>query len=142
MENWSKLVPELVVLDIKKSVEFWCRLIGFNIAYERVEDGFVYLDLNGAQIMLEQHNPSDREWETGKLEPPFGRGINFQIEVDDIHSILDRLKKANYPLFIPLEERWYRADDLEFGQLQFLVTDPDGYLLRLNQVLGERAIQQ
>jgi catechol 2,3-dioxygenase-like lactoylglutathione lyase family enzyme len=140
MENWSRLVPELVVLDIKKSVEFWCQLIGFNLVYERVEDGFVYLDLNGAQIMLEQHNRLDREWETAPLEAPFGRGINFQIEVDDIHVILDRLKNANYPLFVPLEEKWYRADELEFGQLQFLVTDPDGYLLRLNEVLGERRI--
>ena len=140
MENWSKLVPELIVRDINNSLEFWCHLIGFSVVYDRPEDKFAYLVLDGAQIMLEQYNELDREWETAPLEPPFGRGINFQIEVNDIKKIEERLKAANYPLFIPLEERWYRADDVEFGQLQFLVKDPDGYLLRLNEVLGEREI--
>jgi hypothetical protein len=35
-------------------------------------------------------------------------------------------------------EKWYRAGDRELGQRQFLVQDPDGYLLRFCQDLGER----
>ena len=33
----SKLVPELMVSDIQKSLHFWTSLIGFQIAYERPE---------------------------------------------------------------------------------------------------------
>ncbi len=38
------------------------------------------------------------------------------------------------------EEKWYRADKIEVGQRQFLVMDPDGYLLRLVMDLGERPL--
>jgi len=33
-------------------------------------------------------------------------------------------------------ERWYRRDNTAVGQRQFLVMDPDGYLLRFAQSLG------
>lgn len=136
--KWAALVPELVVSDLTASLQFWCDYLGFAILYDRPEESFAYLILGEAQVMLEQHDPTDHSWETGLMEKPYGRGINFQIEVEAVAPILERLKQANYPLFIPLEERWYRADDMEFGQQQFLVQDPDGYLLRLIEDLGER----
>ncbi|MCP1996455.1 VOC family protein [Flavobacterium sp. HSC-61S13] len=138
LDNWAKMVPELIVTDISRSLSFWCDLIGFTVSYDRPEEKFAYLNLQGAQIMLEQFNEHDRDWETAPLEAPFGRGINFQIEVPDIQLIIERLNQVNWPLFIPIEERWYVADEVELGQLQFLVKDPDGYLLRLIEDLGER----
>jgi len=138
MESWAKLVPELVVSDLEVSIRFWCDLIGFSVAYDRPEAGFVYLDLSGAQIMLEQRNTADDQWVTGPLEAPLGRGINFQIRVSALRPILDRLAKAGCPLFKEPEEAWYRADTVEFGQRQFLVMDPDGYLLRLTEFIGQR----
>ncbi|MDN3672998.1 VOC family protein [Flavobacterium branchiarum] len=140
IDNWAKLVPELIVRDLDKSLDFWCNIIGFSVAYDRPEEKFAYLNLNGAQIMLEQYNESDREWETAKLEVPFGRGINFQIEVEEMDTIIDKLALANWSLFIPVEVRWYAVNDVEFGQRQFLVKDPDGYLLRLIKDLGERPL--
>ena len=35
-------------------------------------------------------------------------------------------------------ESWYKGEGVEFGQLEFLVQDPDGYLLRFIQDIGER----
>ena len=67
-----------------------------------------------------------------------GRGINFQFEVDQIDSILNRLNVAQWPLCEALEVRWYRAETIEHGQRQFLVQDPDGYLLRFSEDLGEK----
>jgi len=55
--------------------------------------------------------------------------------------ILDRLAEAGWPLFMPVEDKWYRRDDSEVGQRQFVVADPDGYLLRLAQPLGRRALR-
>lgn len=136
--KWATLVPELVVSDIEESLKFWCDYLGFSILYERKEDFFAYLELNGAQVMLEQEDPTDQSWQTGAMEKTFGRGINFQIEVEAIAPILARLEQANYSVFIPVEEHWYRADAIEFGQKQFLVQDPDGYLVRLIEDLGER----
>lgn len=132
------LVPELIVSSLDRSLVFWRDLIGFRIAYARPEQGFAYLDLGGAQIMLEEFGKADRHWVTGKLAAPRGRGVNFQIAVDNIDGTLARLKAADWPLFMQPEEKWYRTGGVETGQRQFLVQDPDGYLLRLAVGLGER----
>ncbi|MDR3505271.1 MAG: VOC family protein [Acidocella sp.] len=135
MESWAKLVPELVVSDLEASLHFWRDLIGFSVAYDRPEAGFVYLDLDGAQVMLEQRSAADDQWVTGPLEAPLGRGINFQIEVPAVQPILDRLARAGWPLFMAPEDAWYRAGEIENGQRQFLVMDPDGWLA---EEIGER----
>ncbi|MCR2761969.1 VOC family protein [Microbacterium sp. zg.B48] len=134
------LVPELLVRDTLKSIQFWCGLCGFEIDYQRPEEGFAYVSLGSAHIMLEQRGVG-RNWITAPLEPPLGRGINFQISVPTVDPILTSLRDANYPLFMPPETKWYRIGDLdEAGVTQFLVTDPDGYLVRFQASLGHRPI--
>ncbi len=134
--QWAALVPELNVTDLARSLAFWCGLCGFHVAYGRPEQGFAYLERERLQVMLEVIAPDS--WITAPLEPPFGRGINLQLEVSLLATIETALQGAGWPLFRPLEERWYRVGPLEHGQRQFLVQDPDGYLLRFCQSLGER----
>lgn len=129
------LVPEFEVSDTGKSRDFYVRILGFAVLYDRPEQGFSYLGLGSAQIMLQ---PKSR-WSTGTLEQPFGRGINFQITTPDLGALLARLEGAGWPLFRPPEERWYRRGDEYVGVKQFLVQDPDGYLLRFSQRLGLRS---
>jgi len=83
-----------------------------------------------------------RTWMTGGLEYPLGRGINLQIEVPDVDKLLKRLYQNNISLFVELEEKWYRKDDVEVGNKQFLVQDPDGYLLRFFEDLGSRSLKK
>ena len=133
------LVPELSVTDYEASRHFWCNLVGFSLRYERPEEGFGYLVLGNAHLMLDQINQG-RTWATGALEPPLGRGINFEVQVENLDAALRRIKKAGGPIFVEPEEKWYRAGDIEIGVRQFLVQDPDGYLLRLQQEIGERPV--
>jgi catechol 2,3-dioxygenase-like lactoylglutathione lyase family enzyme len=137
LATWARLVPELSCRDFNRSLAFYTGTLGFRIAYER--EGFVYLDRDGAQIMLEQENDY---WTTGEREPPYGRGINFQIEVKNIKELLEQLKAHDIPLFRPVEDEWYRAGNSEVGNRQFLVQDPDGYLLRFFEDLGTRPITE
>ncbi|GAB1575822.1 bleomycin resistance protein [Bordetella petrii] len=134
----ARMVPELLVSDLSRSLAFWMDLCGFEIAYRREAEGFVYLDLDGAQFMLEERR-GDAYWITGPLEAPLGRGINFEIKVASIEPLLQRLAAAGWPLYRQQEERWYRSDAIEVGVRQFLVQDPDGYLLRFSARIGERA---
>lgn len=138
--EWQVLVPELNVTDIAVSLKFWCGLLGFNILYDRAEEGFAYLARENASVMLEQLGKDS--WHVGEMSRPFGRGINLQIHVSAVQPMLDSLAKADWPLYLPLRERWYRAGDMESGQLQFLVQDPDGYLLRFAEDLGERPLEK
>jgi catechol 2,3-dioxygenase-like lactoylglutathione lyase family enzyme len=127
------------VTDINASLRFWRSLCGFRITYDRSEEGFAYLDLHGAQIMLEERGRG-RNWITGPLEPPFGRGLNLEIRVPAITPIVESLANANWPLFMSPEEKWYRTGEVETGVHQFLVQDPDGYLLRFSARLGSGPI--
>jgi hypothetical protein len=81
---------------------------------------------------------SAESWRTGLLRAPFGRGINLQIDVSDVRALYDRLVQLGLPLFQPLTTDWYRDGDVEHGQTQFLIQDPDGYLLRFMQPLETR----
>ena len=132
-----RLVPELICRDIDASRHFYVDLLGFRIAYERPENRFVYLERNGVELMLEELSPDS--WLTGELVPPFGRGINFEIQIDGLDEVLAALAAANIPLFRGPEEAWYRDGEFYHGQRQFLVQDPDGYLLRLCVSLGTRS---
>lgn len=135
---WATMVPELMVSDLDASLRFWCGLCGFVVAYDRPEDRFAYLDRAGRQVMLEEVMGPGRRWVTAPLRRPFGRGINLQIAVDDLSSIVAGLGAAGWPLYLAPEEVWYRAGSQEAGVRQFLVQDPDGYLLRFSQGIGLR----
>ena len=135
---WNALVPELSVTDFNRSLKFYCEKLGFTVRFQRDEPSFAYLELGPVQIMIEQH--SDDSWVTGALTPPFGRGVNFQIELPDITAIHARLQAESYPLFEEMEENWYETDATLSGQREFLVQDPDGYLLRFTEHLGEKTL--
>jgi catechol 2,3-dioxygenase-like lactoylglutathione lyase family enzyme len=136
---WARLVPELLITDLQTSLRFWRDLCGFTVTFDRPEDGFAYLDRDGAQIMLDQRGLT-RDWETGPMKIPYGRGVNFQVGVPSLEPVLAALAHANWPLFLAPEEKWYRTGAIETGVRQFLVQDPDGYLVRFAARLGERPI--
>lgn len=87
--------------------------------------------------MLEQAGVG-RNWITGPLERPLGRGINLQITVPDTAALAQVLGRAGVDLFMQPETRWYVIDEDEAGVHQFLVQDPDGYLVRFQSSLGRR----
>ena len=133
----ARLVPELDVRDLSDSLAFWRGTLGFRIAYARPEDRFAFMERDGGQVMLCQVNGN---WETAPLERPHGRGVNIQIVVRAITPLLDALAARSWPLFRGPHDVWYRADNSEIGLRQFLVQDPDGYLLRFAECLGTRGI--
>lgn len=136
--NWNQMIPEFDVFNLEESLSFYTKLIGFHIEYDRKEDKFAFLQLENVQIMLQEIDIENNKWETGKLEYPLGVGINFQIEVQNIDEIYTKLKKANYKIFVEIEDHWYRKENTLLGCREFLVQDPNGYLLRFSQDLGEK----
>ena len=62
----------------------------------------------------------------------------FQITVPAIEPILATLACAEWPLFMEPEQKWYRTGAVETGVHQFLVQDPDGYLIRFSANIGQR----
>ncbi|WP_323042155.1 VOC family protein [Gemmobacter sp.] len=135
------LVPELSVTDLAVSLRFYCDLLGFHLRYARPDEGFAYLDRDGAELMLDQLGLGrDFDPTLHGTARPYGRGVNLQIRCASVVPLLTALGAAGHTLHLPAEDRWYRRDHTETGNRQFIVADPDGYLLRFYQDLGERPL--
>ncbi len=133
-----KLIPELYSADFRRSLEFYTQILGFSVRYDRPEDRFAYLEREGAELMLEQTRDASRRFVNAPLDFPFGRGMHLQIETAGVTSLYRDVLAAGAPMLLALEERWYRRGDSEVGNRQFVVADPDGYVLRFFEDLGTR----
>jgi catechol 2,3-dioxygenase-like lactoylglutathione lyase family enzyme len=131
--KFNDLIPELSVSDIQKSLEFYTKVLGFAVEYQRPQNKFVFLSRGGAQIMIEEINGN---WNTGDLKQPFGRGINFQIETENIGELLQNIQKNNINLYKEPFVSEYASDNTIYVQKEFLIQDPDGYLLRFSETLS------
>jgi len=137
-----RIVPELDVENIDLSLELYVNILGFKILYGRPEERFAYLDLDGAHLMLEEAAGPGRRFRMAPLEHPYGRGMNLQIEVNNVDELHDRVQTAGIDFVIPPEDQWYRNGHLECGNRQFVIADRDGYLLRFFSDLGERPVSK
>jgi len=145
--KFNKLIPELGVKNIDKSLNFYIKILGFKVEYQRSEDKFAFLSFNGMQIMVEEimkNKKSQKKslYYVGKLEYPLGRGINFQISVKNIDPLVATLEKNKYPLKMRPRVDWHRKDEVLLGYKSFLVMDPDGYLLRFCQDFGKKKMRE
>lgn len=138
--GFAAMAIELIVSNYDKSLAFWTGPMGFTVCYTRPTMKFAYLEHpDGAQMMFYER---DGDWETGLLEAPFGRGAVLQIGVSNIDAAHAAVVAAGIPLYVELRERWRHWGDREGCQREFLVQDPDGYLVMVNQKLGEREINR
>ncbi|MBR2990164.1 MAG: VOC family protein [Solobacterium sp.] len=124
---FNALIPELSVTDIERTIHFYTEILSFRVEYERPEDRFVFLSLEDNQMMFEQVNG---HWSTGELEYPYGRGVNFELTVSDIDTLYRKILDAGITPFREMMTNHYRNGNEMIIQKEFLVQDPDGYLLR------------
>ncbi len=126
--EFNSLVPELSVSDIKQSKKFYEDL-GFKVMYERPEDKFCFMQFEKNQIMIQEQN---NNWNVGKMEYPFGRGINISMSVSDVEGLFNKYKSMGIKFFLELEVHNYKAGNKVYNDKEFLIQDVDGYLLRFN----------
>lgn len=127
--KFNKLIPELSVSNIEKSREFYL-MLGFKVRYERKNDKFIFLERDGCQLMIQEHNGN---WNTGELEYPYGRRINISMEIKGVEELYNLIVKNNYPVFSEIMYNEYETDGKIFIDKEFLVQAPGGYLLRFNE---------
>ena len=125
--DFNKMIPELSVFDIEQTKRFYNDL-GFKIEYERPEEKFVFMSFQDSQFMFEQIH--DNGWNIDELIYPLGRGINFSIAVDDIEELYKLVKTLNLEIYRDLNRSIYQVNGTEETQTEFLIQDPNGYLLR------------
>ena len=136
--EFNKNIPELSVTNLENSLNFY-KIAGFKVEYDRPENKFAFICLGEIQFMLQEISDTDK-WGVAPLSYPFGNGINFQLEVENLYEIYSSFKNSNYKITFDIEENWYRQDNKLLGNKEFLIQDPDGYLLRFSEDLGEKEV--
>ena len=54
------------------------------------------------------------------------------MSVSNVEKMYQEIVKKKIKVFKELEVHHYRVDDIVYDDLEFLIQDPDGYLLRFN----------
>lgn len=134
------LVPELICSDLERSRRLYCDVFGFSVRYARPEERFVYLEREGAELMLIEPLVRERLFPRAELVHPYGRGVNLEIAVTDVEAVHAHVRAAGCEIYLELEERWYGRQIDALQVRQFADEDPDGYLLRSSQTLGTRPL--
>lgn len=126
--EFNSLISELSVSNIEISKKFY-KDLGFKIVYERLESKFCFMQFENNQIMLEEKNDN---WNVAKMEYPYGNGMNISMTVENVDYLYKTLKDKQVKIFLDLEINEYRVNNKIFQDKEFLLQDPDGYLLRFN----------
>ena len=128
----APVIPELYVDDLERSLAFYTAL-DFIVAYSRKAERFAMLQREEALLMVEE--PVNRTFLASPLAHPRGSGINLQISVNDVDRLWTRLPEQ-CAVVLPIEERDYQSGYKSIRVRQFVVADPDGYVLRFTQHLS------
>ncbi|MBI4039069.1 VOC family protein [Candidatus Daviesbacteria bacterium] len=115
----NPIKPELYVSNFQKSLDFYTKILGFNVEYQRTDPLFAFLSYQGSHLMIQELDLNeDKTFITGSYEYPLGRGINFQIDTDEVEQIAQSLKSHNYPLRKDIQDSWYKKGNILSGCLQ------------------------
>jgi len=139
--KFSALYPELIVKELDRSEQFYVDVLEFVVEYRRDSERFLFLSYGDAQLMLLEDNDNEHS-QTGAMDYPRGQGVNFSIVTQNLQKIAKSLERREYPLRIPVRDQWHRQNDIEHGERQLWVMDPDGYLLRFIERIGTRQVKR
>jgi uncharacterized glyoxalase superfamily protein PhnB len=123
----TKLTPNLVVADVSRSVAFYRDLLGFEMAMSVPEQPpyvFAGVQRDGIEIFFNAPEPVAEEMPelAGR---PIGGTLTLYIEVDDVKGLYETVK-GRARLVMDLKDQFY-------GMREFVIADPDGYLLTFSQ---------
>ena len=114
----TELKPMLWTEDLKGSVDFYTRILGFTTNVFNEEWGFASLSKGDVSLMLSrpnEHIPYDKIGFTG----------SFYFMTDSVDALWEELKdKAGV---------CYGIEDFFYGMREFAIYDNNGYLLQFGQ---------
>ena len=121
----EQLVTEIVVIDIKRSTEFYCRL-----GFELLRDGgdFVELTWEDHRLFLAEISAFP---EIGEIEfpaPPKFPLANIRVMVPNVDDCWRVANEIAARIVVPVGDRYY-------GLRDFTLADPDGFGVRFASML-------
>lgn len=137
----KKLSPNLMVKDVKETVDFYQQILGFSLvmAVPDTQDGIVTeitgdkklsyaLIKNGNVEIMLQEESSLREDISAFSDMKIGGTFSLYIEVDDLHNFYNGVKD-NVSIIKDYATAWYGMDE-------FYIRDINGYVIGFAQKKG------
>jgi lactoylglutathione lyase len=115
---------EIFPADLDVTVDFYQRVLGFQLTDDRRDEDYISLRRGAVQVGAVRSTPPDAH---AARQPP--AGLELVLEVDDVDAERDRVVAAGWPLDADLGDR-------EWGLRDFRILDPDGYYLRITNRAG------
>jgi predicted enzyme related to lactoylglutathione lyase len=119
-----RIVPQLTVRDVRRSVEFYTQLFGFAVTHEDPSGApdFVLLEREEACLFLVSEASREEQYQIEELQAnKRGVGVRLYLEVEDARELYNRLKSAGVEI---LRDIMYNEEE---DYTEFSLRDPDGY---------------
>jgi catechol 2,3-dioxygenase-like lactoylglutathione lyase family enzyme len=127
VDSTEQLVTEILVRDIRRSVDFY-RGLGF----ELLRDGGDFVELTWEQHRLFLAEPSafHHVEQAGLPEPPAFPLANVRVMVPDVDRYWRLAREIGADVAVSIDDRYY-------GLRDFMIRDPDGFGVRFASLLED-----
>jgi hypothetical protein len=123
--DFRSAMPVLKVTDLQRSVAFSTQVLGFDVCWQAANDG------GGENCMLEAGATNlllSTGSQLGDQPPQFTGSLYFQTPgVGDFFERVRDMVEVVWPLEV-----------MDYGQLEFGIRDPDGYVLAFAEAADEK----
>lgn len=119
----KNIINEIVVNDVKKSIEFYCKCFGFEISATEDNNGMITwaeIKKDSLSIMFHDYDLICKEYKNYPKKYPASNIIMFKYESkEEVKKIYNLLKTNNIEIF----SDWIETD---YGSVEFIINDLEG----------------
>jgi uncharacterized glyoxalase superfamily protein PhnB len=125
--EYKDLMPNLMVKDVGKTVEFYKNVLGFNVLQTVPENGpFVFAIVNANNVIISFQEEKSIKEEYGQLNKfTDGGGFTLYIHVTDVNGLYEKIK-GKAKIAKEMHKTFY-------GSTDFAIEDCNGYILTFSQ---------
>lgn len=119
--------PNLMVKSVNRTVEFYTKILGFNLIDSVPEVGdwvFAIVQSDSVMFMFQEEKSLKEEYPQ-LARFPQGGGLTFYIHVNDIYALYEKLK-GKVTIAKDMHKTFY-------GSTDFAIEDCNGYILTFSQ---------
>jgi uncharacterized glyoxalase superfamily protein PhnB len=125
--EYKDLMPNLMVKDVNKTVDFYKNVLEFNILQTVPESGdFVFAIVNANGVLISFQEEKSIKDEYSQLNSfAQGGGITLYIHVTDVNELFEKIKNKS-KIAKELHKTFY-------GSTDFAIEDCNGHILTFSQ---------
>jgi len=125
--EYKNLMPNLMVKDVSKTIDFYTKVLGFNVLATVPEKSpFVFAMANANGIIVSFQEEKNIKEEYPQLSSfPQGGGLTLYIHVTDVNELFEKVN-GKAKIAKELHKTFY-------GSTDFAIEDCNGYILTFSQ---------